>query len=410
MSAPAPDRKLDALAVDLEDENDRYHRQSLISWWDQERLRGARVLVVGAGALGNELVKNLALVGVGTVVVVDMDTIENSNLSRCVFFRAKDEGAMKAEVVCRRAAKLNPDVQFVPLVGDVRHAIGLGSFAHFDLVLGGLDNREARLHVNQAAWKAGIPWIDGAIEGLMGVVRTFVPPDSACYECTMSARDHELLAARRTCALLSREEMLEGKVPTTGTSASVIAGMQVQEAIKLLHADRIPGTMAGRGFVFNGMTHDSYTVEYPRQEDCMSHDSYDLFAATPVSRAASFGELLAQGEDELGEPVALDLEHDVITAFDCPSCGQHESTAVLLDRATAGSALCPSCGAERTFEVRHHIDTGDAELLALSPEDFDLPPADVVTARASQARIHFVLDDPHPWEFVEAAVAEEASR
>jgi molybdopterin/thiamine biosynthesis adenylyltransferase len=81
-----------ALRVDLDAEHDRYHRQSLIAWWDQDRLREARVVVVGAGALGNELVKNLALLGVGTILVVDLDRVENSNLSRCVFFRSEDEG------------------------------------------------------------------------------------------------------------------------------------------------------------------------------------------------------------------------------------------------------------------------------------------------------------------------------
>ena len=95
------------LAVDLDE--DRYHRQSLITWWDQERLSDASVLVIGAGALGNELVKNLALVGVGTVVVVDLDQVENSNLSRGVLFREGDEGADKATVVAARAAELNPD-------------------------------------------------------------------------------------------------------------------------------------------------------------------------------------------------------------------------------------------------------------------------------------------------------------
>ncbi len=385
--------------VQLDDENGRYHRQSLISWWEQDRLAAARVLVVGAGALGNELVKNLALAGIGTVIVIDMDTIENSNLSRCVFFREEDEGRLKAEVVCERAAAVNPQIRFVPVVGDVRHAIGLGSYREFDLVLGGLDNREARLHVNQAAWKAGIPWIDGAIEGLMGVVRTFVPPDSACYECTMSDRDHELLAARRTCALLSREEMLEGKVPTTGTSASVIAGMQVQEAIKLLHADRLPTSMAGRGFVFNGMTHDSYTVEYPRQELCMSHDTYDLASAVPVERSASFEELLEVGRAALAdEHAVLDLEHDVIVGFDCPGCGAHEDVSVMLTKATAGSALCPSCGEERSFKLRHELGAVDGPLLQRTPQDFALPPADVIIARGEGARVALVLSDPHPWE------------
>ncbi|MEY3736775.1 MAG: hypothetical protein RLZZ251_491, partial [Actinomycetota bacterium] len=74
-----------AVKVDLEE--DRYARQTLIKWWDQKALLKSHVLVVGAGALGNEIVKNLALVGVGNISIVDMDHIENSNLARCIFFR-----------------------------------------------------------------------------------------------------------------------------------------------------------------------------------------------------------------------------------------------------------------------------------------------------------------------------------
>lgn len=399
--------------IEADDENGRYHRQSLISWWEQDRLAAAKVLVVGAGALGNELVKNLALAGVGTVVVVDMDTIENSNLSRCVFFRPSDEGRFKAEVVCEAARGLNADVAFHPVVGDVRHAIGLGSFRDFDLVLGGLDNREARLHTNQACWKAGVPWIDGAIEGLMGVVRVFSPPDSACYECTMSDRDHELLAARRTCALLTREEMLDGKVPTTGTSASVVAGMQVQEAIKLLHQDRLPTSMAGKGFVVNGMTHDSYVVEYPRQDACMSHDTYVLEQVTTIGRDTPLSSVLDQGALILGEDrasVSVDLEHDVIVGFTCPTCGPGDDEPVMLTKATTGSALCAVCGAERSFDVHHAFGAADGELLTLTPSELGLPPGDVLTARTMTRRIHFMLDDPHPWEIVDVDLVEGEAR
>ena len=116
------------LEVGFDSESDRYHRQSLISWWDQDRLAEATVFVVGAGALGNELVKNLTLVGVGHIIVVDMDRIENSNLARCVFFRAEDEGRMKAEVLAERASDLNPDIEVLPLVGDVRLVAGNRAF------------------------------------------------------------------------------------------------------------------------------------------------------------------------------------------------------------------------------------------------------------------------------------------
>ena len=73
------------MAIDLT-KKDKYNRQKGITWWDQSALRASHVLVVGAGALGNEIVKNLALVGVGKISIVDMDQIEHTNLARCVFF------------------------------------------------------------------------------------------------------------------------------------------------------------------------------------------------------------------------------------------------------------------------------------------------------------------------------------
>src|SRR3954471_12068118 len=97
------------------DESDRYSRLRLIPWWRQERLAAAKVLVVGAGALGNEVLKNLALLGVGTVFVIDLDLVEPSNLSRSVLFRAEDGGRGKAEVAARRACEINPDVTFIAM-------------------------------------------------------------------------------------------------------------------------------------------------------------------------------------------------------------------------------------------------------------------------------------------------------
>lgn len=393
------------LAVEFED--DRYHRQSLITWWDQERLSRASVLVIGAGALGNELTKNLALAGVGTVVVLDMDQVENSNLSRCVLFREGDEGADKATVVARRAAELNSEIRLIPVVADARLAASPGLIAHFDVVLGGLDNREARLHVNQACWKAGTPWVDGAIEGLMGMMRVFVPPDSACYECTMNEEDHRLLAARRACSLLTRDQMLEGKVPTTATSASVIAGLQVQEAIKLLHRDSLSTDFAGRGFAFNGLTHDSYVVTYGRRDDCLSHDTYDLAGGAAFGRDRPLAELLGRARDDLGADAVLDLEHELVRALVCARCERETTVDRPIETLTAADALCPQCGAERRVELTHVVAPQDERLLGLSAAELGLWPFDVITARgAGGRRAHFVLDgDTSPFEQLEAVRA-----
>lgn len=372
--------------------NDRYDRQELISWWDQDRLRAAQVLVVGAGALGNELVKNLALTGVGTVVVVDLDRVENSNLSRCVFFRPEDEGKPKADVVCSRAGEVNGDIRLIPVVGDVRHVIGLGDYAAFDVVLGGLDNRETRLHINRSCWKTSTPWIDGAIEGLRGSMRVFVPPDSVCYECTMTARDRQLIAARRRCSLLTRDDMLAGKVPTTATSGSVVAAMQVQELIKLLHADRLTESFAGRGVAYNGLNHDSYVVRYNRVDECMSHDTYDLASAERWPADEPLAALLDRGRKLLGDDQAtLEVEHDIVFSASCPDCGCADIINGPATMVSIAEVRCPKCGEERPLDAEHRLE--DADHLALSAADLRLPANDIVTVANLGSRIHFLVGD-----------------
>ena len=86
----------------------------------------------------------------------------------------------------------------------------------------------------------------------------------------MNETDWQMLAARRSCALLTRDQMEEGKVPTVSTTGSVIAGIQCQEAVKLLHGLDV---IDGRGFVFEGMQHTSYVVAYTRKDDCPAHDA-----------------------------------------------------------------------------------------------------------------------------------------
>src|SRR5439155_24076317 len=117
-------------------EPDRFHRFKLIGWWDQARLRRAKIVVIGAGALGNEIVKNLALLGVGNLFIADMDRVENSNLSRSILYRASDNGSFKAEAAARAAKEIYPDINVQSFVGNLVHDLGLGVFRWADVVIG----------------------------------------------------------------------------------------------------------------------------------------------------------------------------------------------------------------------------------------------------------------------------------
>ncbi|MCW5962654.1 MAG: ThiF family adenylyltransferase [Bryobacterales bacterium] len=196
-------------------QDDRFSRLRLLPWWRQDVIEAARVLVVGAGALGNEILKNLALLGFRDVLVVDLDCIEASNLSRGVLFRQEDVGQAKANVAARAVRALYPNCRIQGMHANVLQDIGLGVFDWADVIIGGLDNREARLFLNRAAWKLGKPWIDGAIEGLNGVARVFEAGKPACYECTLGEVDWAILNRRMSCNLLTSADEEAGKVATT---------------------------------------------------------------------------------------------------------------------------------------------------------------------------------------------------
>ena len=287
--------------MSIEINDDRYSRLELITWWDQDILKRANILVVGCGALGNEIVKNLAMLGAGNICVVDMDKVEESNLTRSVLFRHEDEGLSKAEVICKRAKEINSDINIKYFDGNIFN-FGLGVFKDFDLVLGGLDNREARLFINQSCWKINKPWIDGAIEVLTGVARMFIPPDNTCYECTMSEIDYKLINKRKSCMLLGLDEIAEGKIPTTPTIASIIAGVQVQEAVKYLHKREDLIVLNGKGFIFNGNNNDSYIIEYQKNDDCPSHYTFEHIEKVDIHFAeAKISDVIEYGKKYFGD-------------------------------------------------------------------------------------------------------------
>lgn len=366
--------------------DDRFARFQLMSWWDQRRLAEAKVLLIGAGALGNEILKNLALLGVGNVFVADLDRVENSNLSRSVLFRAEDCGRPKAKVAARRAVDIYPAMRVQPFQGNVVYDLGLGVYRWADVVLGGLDNREARVAINRAAARAGKLWIDGAIERLDGVARVFDPACGPCYECTMSEVDWKMLQSRRSCALLTRDELEQGKTPTTPTTASIIAGIQCQEAVKLIHGLNV---IAGQGFVFEGISHQSYLVTYTRKEDCPSHDPDSPVVALPLGVAETrVGDFLERVRSDLGPDAVIETSADLLASLSCPDCGQEEPVFASLGKVTEQQGRCPRCAGHRVPNTFHTID-GRESFLDRTLAEIGVPPWDVLAGRRGMEQRYY---------------------
>lgn len=368
---------------------DRYSRFSLIPWWDQKKIAAARVLVIGAGALGNEILKNLGLLGFQNIVVVDMDRVEASNLSRCVLFRKEDTGALKVNAVAASMRSMFDDVKVRALPANVMYDCGLGLFEWSDIILAGLDNREARLWINRAAWKMNRPWIDGAIEGINGVARVFLPGQPPCYECTLGEADWALLDRRMSCNLLRRESSAAGRVPTTPTISSVIAGIQVQEAVKWIHG--LP-TLAGRGFIFEGLNHTSYVVTYTESTSCMSHYVLDPLVSLPFqSTELTLHQLWQRAVADFGnDNVVLEFSREIIRNLTCPKCLSLREVYSPVGTLTVDDGTCPHDGSMMRVNTVHGFSgAGDLDERKLS--GLGLPRFDVFVARCGTREIAYVL-------------------
>jgi adenylyltransferase/sulfurtransferase len=358
--------------------DERYARMRAISWWEQERLARSTVLVAGAGALGNEALKNLALLGVGCLVVIDLDRIECSNLTRSVLFRRHDVGREKAIVACERVRELNPDVTAIPIVGDLRFDLGLGIVRRADVVLGCLDGREARYLLGRACFRTATPYVDAALDHLNGDVTTFLAPAGPCYECTLGAAAKADLRRRQSCLKLARAEGSGGHVPTAPTSAAIAAGLQSQIAVRLLHGLPVP---AGRRLGSYGLSDVHFDIRLEMDEDCATHgyvECLEGLPSTPVplaAEASSLDETLAAARALLGEAasISLDDDRDLLVALECPPCGISRPARGPVQAFAESEARCPSCGATMAPRCALSLEEGSA-LGPLRLREIGIPP------------------------------------
>ena len=255
---------------------------TLLSWFKKEKVNNARVLVAGAGALGNEVIKDLTLFGVGHIFVVDFDRIELSNLTRSVLFREEDAYAhrFKADVAAERAMEINPQIKVTPIVGNLFSDVGLALYQSVDVIIGCLDSRLARYQLNRMAMRANKTWIDGSIENLTGVVKVYTP-DISCYECGLSREEFNIIMLRTGCADVVRSQTSQGRVATTPISASIVGAVQAQEAMKVIHLDaykdeKLPfTTLQGKMWRYEGLTNMTNLYKFSSwKKGCPAHDRW----------------------------------------------------------------------------------------------------------------------------------------
>jgi molybdopterin/thiamine biosynthesis adenylyltransferase/rhodanese-related sulfurtransferase len=258
-------------------ELERYSRHVLLAEVGragQEKLRAARVLIVGAGGLGSPAALYLAASGVGTLGIVDGDHVDLSNLQRQILFSAADVGQPKALAASRRLGALNPEIAVVAHALELR-ADNVGALVRsYDLVIDGTDRTAVRYLVNDVCVILGKPLVSAAIHRFEGQAMTYVPGRGPCYRCLFPDAN----AAAVTCA----------EAGVLGVLPGVLGVIQATEGIKLILSQGEP--LVGRLLTYDALEMRFREFPFARRTDCA------VCGDTP--RIASLADALAAYPDQ----------------------------------------------------------------------------------------------------------------
>lgn len=220
----------------------------------QEALLRARVLVVGAGGLGSPVCLYLAAAGVGTIAVMDNDSVSLSNLQRQILHRTKDLGKLKVLSAAREMSGINPDTRVVPLAETLTRQNARDLVMQYDVAVSAVDNFAARYLLNDACVAARKPLVEAGVSRFDAVLMTVLPGLGPCYRCVFP--DEHKLSGATPAALTG----------VVGAVAGLAGCFQALEVIKLITQTGVP--LSGRLVIFEGLEPSWREIKIERSPNC----------------------------------------------------------------------------------------------------------------------------------------------
>ena len=317
--------------------------------FNRDILSKVTVALVGAGALGNETFKNLGLLGVGSVLIVDPDVIEASNLTRSFVFR-QSSCKYKAESLCQAGSELFPDTQWRFVLKEIAD-VGYQDLAECQLFFGCVDNDLARLEISIIAKKLRIPYVDAGLGGSdywRGRVSLF-PIDGACFGCKlMPARRRQLLqafdAGNRSCWTDSRSKIM----PSTPLMAGITAALQVESGLRSFVS---PGLL---GSFNQSMSIEIELDRVPRMNvtHALISAACPLHGSRTILRAATSEDQSARDLLQIHSGHKIELDWPICLKASCQNCQQiwspNQRTGWMRRH-----AACPACRSKFFLELEN---------------------------------------------------------
>lgn len=366
-----------------------YERLEMTSY-TREAVGGLAVAVIGCGALGSEAARLLGLLGLGSVLLIDPDRVEATNLIHSSYLRSKNSlGRHKAEVLAENLAAHFPDTDWQTLACEIAD-VGFQRLQPCALLLSCTDNTLARVETCYAAYRLRLPMMDAGLKGRAvwsGRVAWLPGGHAACYLCQLGeARRAELLSfslsASQSCsAPLHTDQPL----PSTPTMASIVSALQVDLGLRLALT---PSELTEQAHAWElslplpETSWHSFTI--PPSADCPWHSSEDSSDLVSFPMDLPLNESLAQqGHPADNQPVSLELDWPLCVKARCNRC-QHLWSPMLRLAVLRRRASCPACGESSlsAIETLARVTVGDS-FAHFTPRQLGLPPDHLFTIARS---------------------------
>lgn len=310
----------------------KYLRHQQIHWLNQEEIFKAKVLIVGAGAIGNELLKNFALLGVGNIFIVDFDKIEIHNLTRSVLFSEEDIGKYKAEVAKEKLKKINPDCKIESYIGDI-YDLNFSFFKNFDCIFSVVDNYEARIRLHQLSFLNQIDFFNAGIDSQFVSIEYFPYSKSQniCFECNLSAKIYQNIQKRYSCGWIQRYAYRQKKIPTTIITSSFAASFLTSLFIRRKdYAEPVRLYLDTISWNFS-LTH------HQNNSECNFCSNWKNF--NTISKNQFY-----QSLESYSEELTFFCNEPILISLRCPICNFQENLFKLSRKYTDRDLYCKKCG------------------------------------------------------------------
>ena len=329
---------------------DYFARQNLVLDSETgEKIRTAKILVVGAGAGGNELLKNLALMGFGHFTIIDYDAVEISNLSRTTLFSKEDVGKSKSSAAAAALNKLclheSPTISFV---NEKVQEVGKQVFLENDIVVSCVDTNNGRAYLSDWSVRLRKPFFEMGFDRFVVQIGFFPNQNvnDACLREIIGFGDFS--GRRQSCSRLKISDTELQHIPTIQVSSALAGALIATEIILFLQGR---SQLGNKMLQYSAEYHRCSVFDVPRSDQCPRHQENELwFVESDLDSSARIRELLEHTQKLVGEEVFLRLDDEFIDSMDCEGCRKKLQIGRFMSGVYDKERWCENCLNDGKYE------------------------------------------------------------